>query len=461
MENTDSIRVTGSSLADLYHFVAAGKEPEKLGAAYNSVAIFGPQGSGKTTLLNALFGTDFAVTRDRENEKATADDDYMWLGKCPTSDILVIDVGRAPVHPTDTQENNGVTLGRQTTTSLGNEGSSAALSRVSQLLMCSHNNAPQVASAEVLIINIPASMNSGISFSDAFDCMFMELPHKLNMEEEFYGAVNHLRRWFVDKTSHQYMFKPCYRRIVPNIKCAHNIPFVLYTLVKHGVPAMPRMSGTSIIQQMRNTSFIDHAMNISILARVIIRQGIERTKRQIRAGNAVVDFARRMTKLRDEAIGLFDVGMQMMPMDSVVVYKDLHEHIDCCYSLLYCLQLDALSTRAAEKLDVELQQLQADSDASFVLAAEKMRCKSLEEFEQSAKAAIMYDTDWTYSDELECLDMRMRKCVDQHRARYADRMRLERFVELEERDGEGEETIAEVENESTETNSTVNTASAA
>ncbi|RKP09380.1 RHD3/Sey1, partial [Thamnocephalis sphaerospora] len=225
---------------------------------YNVVAVFGSQSTGKSTLLNALFGTEFSIMDHSKRQQTTRG---VWIGKSARANILVMDVEGVDGHERGddrTVERRSALFSlataevliinmMETTIGLHNGANIDLLRTVFEANMrlfresegCKTllffvirdycNLTPLKSHEEKLCATMDAIWSQAAKpqelknsrFSDFFDCMFVGLPHKIFVPEQFETAMSQLRQRFIDKTSDNYVFQPRYSRNIPASGFSH------------------------------------------------------------------------------------------------------------------------------------------------------------------------------------------------------------------------------------------------
>ncbi|RKP06199.1 RHD3/Sey1, partial [Thamnocephalis sphaerospora] len=121
-------------------------------------------------------------------------------------------------------------------------------------------------------------------------------------------------------------------------------------------------------------------------AEAAFKQSIADITAQIDAGKVVNGLGKLMEEVRNEAIAMFDASAKHYHHDVYTEMRDkLHETFNEELRTLFRSQLKTLAANLSELFDTEMEPLSADSAASFMEKANKLRLRILREFEDTAK----------------------------------------------------------------------------
>ncbi|RKP07424.1 hypothetical protein THASP1DRAFT_30762 [Thamnocephalis sphaerospora] len=149
------------------------------GVDYNIVAVCGQPDSGKTTLANALFGTQFPVLDENEEDVAT---EGIWISTASDTKMLVMDA--------------------------------------------------EIATERWFERSWPDGLEN-CAIDDILDYEVVTLPSKIDAPNYFDAAVAELRGRFIDRHDPNYLFKPIYWKAVSASGITYYFRHLCYTLDEH------------------------------------------------------------------------------------------------------------------------------------------------------------------------------------------------------------------------------------
>ncbi|CAO3654175.1 unnamed protein product [Mucor hiemalis] len=405
------------------------------GFKYNVVAVFGSQSTGKSTLLNGLFGTSFDVMNENQRSQTTKG---IWMSRGRGMHVLVMDVegtdGRERGEDQDFERKSA--LFSMATSEViilnlwehqvglyqgANMGLLKTVFEVNLQLFQTQKSKEKTLLFIVIrdhvgstpLANLARTLQADLEkiwaglakpeglencqIHDYFDFMYTGLPHKVLLPEKFNDEVANLRKRFNDPNNADFVFKPEYHKRIPADGYhiyASNIWDKVLTNKDLDLPTQQELLAQYRCDEIANAAFEIFSKGLSPFRQPILE------KAQI-----IEDLGEKMTELRKVALDSFDKNASRYHQG---VYQkkrlEMLNKLNIQLNVLFVGQLKNLHKKAVTTFDENLKLELKKPNYNFAVSVESCLKDAQDLFLNGAKALLLPDTDWSYTNELNILE---------------------------------------------------------
>ncbi|KAG1467723.1 hypothetical protein G6F56_004249 [Rhizopus delemar] len=412
------------------------------GFKYNVVAVFGSQSTGKSTLLNGLFGTNFDVMNETQRSQTTKG---IWVSRGRGMHVLVMDVegtdGRERGEDQDFERKSALFSMATSEVIILNiwehqvglyQGANMGLLKTVfevNLQLFQNQSKDHIGSVplENLAKTFQADLEkiwSGLSkpegledckIHDYFDFMYTGLPHKVLLPEKFNEEVAKLRLRFNDPTHSDFVFRPEYHKRIPADGYhiyASNIWDKVLTNKDLDLPTQQELLAQYRCDEIANAAFEIFSSQISPFKQPILEKG-----------QVIDELGEKMTQYRQEALDSFDKNASRYHQG---VYQkkrsDMLVKLNTQLSVLFVGQVKNLHKKAMATFNEDLKSELKKPNYVFATAVQECQTNAKDYFLSGAKAILLSDTDWTYTNELNSIEEEFNEVSNMARAEELKKM---------------------------------------
>ncbi|KAG0750165.1 hypothetical protein G6F57_002157 [Rhizopus arrhizus] len=412
------------------------------GFKYNVVAVFGSQSTGKSTLLNGLFGTSFDVMSETQRSQTTKG---IWMSRGRGMHVLVMDVegtdGRERGEDQDFERKSALFSMATSEVIILNiwehqvglyQGANMGLLKTVfevNLQLFQNQSKDHVGSAPLdsLAKTFQADLEKiwdGLSkpegledckIHDYFDFMYTGLPHKILLPEKFNEEVANLRKRFDDPTNPNFVFRPEYHKRIPADGYHIYASSIWDKILTNKDLDLPTQQ--ELLAQYRCDEISNAAIEVFSSQLAPFKQPI------LEKGQTIDELGEKMKQYRQEALNSFDKNASRYHQG---VYQkkrlDLLAKLNTQLSVLFVGQLKNLHKKAITMFNENLKAELKKPNYVFAGAVENCQGSARDYFLTGAKAIILLDTDWSYTNELSILEEEFNEVSNTARAEELKKM---------------------------------------
>ncbi|CAO3701686.1 unnamed protein product [Rhizopus stolonifer] len=250
---------------------------------------------------------------------------------------------------------------------------------------------------------------------DYFDFMYTGLPHKVLLPEKFNEEVAKLRLRFNDPTHSDFVFRPEYHKRIPADGYhiyASNIWDKVLTNKDLDLPTQQELLAQYRCDEIANAAFEIFSSQISPFKQPILEKG-----------QVVEELGEKMTQYRQEALDSFDKNASRYHQG---VYQkkrsDMLVKLNTQLSVLFVGQVKNLHKKAMATFNEDLKSELKKPNYVFATAVQECQTNAKNYFLSGAKAILLSDTDWTYTNELSSIEEEFNEVSNKARAEELKKM---------------------------------------